>query len=61
MPSERSLVIEGQSGTHAKRVRVVRRNDSHKDLMILVRQLAELYRHGWRFDEVWVQFFEERK
>lgn len=45
------LVIEG------KRVKVLRREDTFKDLMAGVRQLSALVRAGWKFDEVWVECF----
>ncbi|MGA7766017.1 MAG: hypothetical protein WCA27_07295 [Candidatus Sulfotelmatobacter sp.] len=51
------LVIEG------RRVKVLRREDTFKDLMVGVRQLSALVRAGWQFDEVWVECFpdEERE
>jgi hypothetical protein len=47
------LVIEGS------RVKILRRYNTHRDLMIGVRQLAALVRAGWKFDEVWVECFPD--
>jgi len=47
------LVIEGG------RVKVLRREDTFKDLMVGVRQLSSLVRAGWRFDEIWVECFRD--
>ena len=49
------LVIEG------KRVKVLRCDDTFKDLMVGVRQLATLVRAGWKFDEVWVECFSDEE
>lgn len=45
------LVIEGE------RLTITRRYNTHRDLMIGVRQLACLVRAGMKFDEVQVEMF----
>ena len=49
------LVIEGT------RVKVLRREDTFKDLMVGIRQLSSLVRAGWKFDEVWVECFQHEE
>ncbi len=48
------LVIEGT------RVSVRCKGDTPKDLVVGLRQLASLVRAGCTFDEVWVQFPEDK-
>lgn len=49
------LIIEG------KRLTIITRYNTHRDLMIGVRQLACLVRAGMKFDEVRVEFFREAR
>lgn len=41
------------------RVKVLRHEDTFKDLMVGIRQLSSLVRAGWKFDEVWVECFRD--